>query len=79
MACRTRSTACSQCNWPGARAGNSPVQIHKEQLEELVPLWYDLALKFHQDAAATKAFGWIQEASTSRWLELFMTVAQQML
>ena len=39
------------------------MQIHKAQLEELVPLWHDLALRFHKDAAALKAFGWIQEAS----------------
>ena len=36
-------------------ARNSIVQIHKAQLEELVPLWYALALSFHQDAAALKA------------------------
>ena len=41
--------------------GNSPVQIHKAQLEELYPLWHELALKFNKDAAASKAFGWIQE------------------
>ena len=39
------------------------MQIHKEQLAELVPMWYDLALKFHADAEAAKAFGWIQEVS----------------
>ena len=39
------------------------MQIHKEQLAEVVPLWYDLALKFHKDDATAKAFGWIQEAS----------------
>jgi len=49
-----------------ACAGNSPVQIHKAQLEELVPLWHNLALRFHKDAAASKAFGWIQEASSAR-------------
>ena len=48
-----------------ARAGNSPVQIHKDQLEELVPAWYDLALKFHKDPAASQAFGWIQEVRTA--------------
>ena len=26
-------------------------------------MWYDLALKFHKDEVAAKAFGWIQEAS----------------
>ena len=38
------------------RAGNSPVQIHKDQLEELVPAWYDLALKFHKDPRRVQGF-----------------------
>ncbi len=51
------------------------MQIHKEQLAELVPMWYDLALKFHKDAAAAKAFGWIQEVRNccSSWLGSMMT------
>ena len=43
------------------RAGNSPVQIHKAQLAEVVPVWYDLALRMKKDPDAEAAFGWIQE------------------
>lgn len=45
------------------RAGNSPVQIHKSQLAEVVPIWYDLALRMKRDPAAQAAFGWIQEVN----------------
>lgn len=42
-------------------AGNSPVQIHKSQLAEVVPVWYHMALRMKKDPAAEAAFGWIQE------------------
>jgi hypothetical protein len=44
-----------------APIGNSPVMMHKAQLEEICPIWYDLAVKFKRDNQTEKAFGWVQE------------------
>ena len=41
------------------------MQIHKSQLAEVVPIWFDMALRMQNDPAAKDAFGWILEVHSS--------------
>ena len=40
------------------------MQIHRRQLAEVVPLWFDLAVRFKKDPAIDRAWGWVQEVSS---------------
>ena len=42
------------------------MQMHKAQMAEVVPVWYDMALRMKKDPAAEAAFGWILEVSLRR-------------
>jgi len=48
------------------------VQIHRDQLAEVAPLWLDLALRFWSDAAVERAWGWVQEVRFALSLILFL-------
>ena len=37
------------------------MQIHRDQLAEVVPTWFDLAVRFKNDDAVERAWGWVQE------------------
>jgi hypothetical protein len=41
--------------------GSSPTIMTLKDLKTVVPLWYDLSLKVHEDDDAVDAWGWVQE------------------
>lgn len=41
--------------------GSSPTIMTMEDLQKIVPVWYELSLEVHEDDEAVEAWGWIQE------------------
>ena len=41
--------------------GSSPTIMTMDDLKRVVPIWYDLSLKVHEDDEAVEKWGWIQE------------------
>ncbi len=41
--------------------GSSPTIMAMDDLKRVVPIWYDLSLKVHEDEVAVEAWGWVQE------------------
>lgn len=41
--------------------GNSPVIIHKAQLEKIAPTWMNVSMKMKDDPETDKTFGWVLE------------------